>query len=142
MAADTLLVITGVGLPSWSARGLNQTLAPIEASAQMRRTVNGELLDISYLPFQKYGSKITCDDLRIPAIDGVWPGDEVTVECVAELSYPTGGTAQRPAVPGSSRTEGGFVFYRPILVMLVKNIETQTDEWGATMQWTIDCEEK
>ena len=29
MADDTLLVITGLGLPSYSARGLTQTLQPI-----------------------------------------------------------------------------------------------------------------
>jgi len=34
-------------VPPYSARGLTQTLTPIAAAANMRRTINGELLDLS-----------------------------------------------------------------------------------------------
>ena len=114
-AADTLLVLTGVGVPSYSARGLTQTLEPIEAAAQLRRSINGDLLDLSYGPFRKYKSTISCQDQEPPAFDGVWPGRVITVDCVAELSYPAGGSPTRPVVSGSARTEGTFVFYRPLL---------------------------
>ena len=33
MSDDTLLVLTGIGIPDYSARGLTQTLEPIEAAA-------------------------------------------------------------------------------------------------------------
>ncbi len=68
-----------------------------------------------FAQFRKYKSSISCRDQEPPAIDGVWPGHVVTVECVAELSYPTGGSPARPVVSGSTRTQGGFVFYRPQL---------------------------
>jgi hypothetical protein len=53
------------------------------------------------------------------------------VECVAELSYPTGGSPARPVVSGSTRTQGGFVFYRPQLQMRVTGFSANRDEYGA-----------
>src|SRR5262249_4440131 len=119
MSDDTLLVLTGIGIPDYSARGLTQTLEPIEASASLRRTVNGALKDLSLAQFAKYKSTILCQDKERPAIDGVWPGHVVTVDCVAELSYPIAQSPSRPLVSGSARTEGAFTFYRPQLQMLV-----------------------
>jgi hypothetical protein len=138
---DTLLVLTGLGLPPFSARGLSQTLELIEASASLRRTINGELQDLSLPQFRKYRSTISCADQRTPATDGVFPGAEVTVDCVFELSYPVGGSPQRIVVPGSERTEGDFVFYRPRLVMRVTEYSVSQDEYGATAQWSLTLEE-
>jgi hypothetical protein len=112
---DTLLVISGMGFSPYAARGLTQTLAPIEQAKQLRRTASGKLVDVSVAQFRKYRSMISCTDQRAPAIDGIWPGMVVTVSCIAELSYPIGGTPSRPVVSGSMREEAGFVFYRPIL---------------------------
>lgn len=141
MSDDTLLVLTGIGVPSYSARGLQQTLEPIAAAGNLRRTVNGNLRDVSFEPFRKYHSRVTCTDQRVPAVDGIWPGMTVTVHCVEELSYPVGGTAERPAVSGSEREENGFVFYRPVLEMMVVGHSAQTDEYAADVQWTMDLEE-
>ena len=138
---DTLLILDGIGVPLYSARGLQQTLEPIAAAANLRRTVNGNLRDLSFEPFRKYHSKITCTDQRAPAVDGIWPGMAVTVHCVEELCYPVGGTPERPEVSGSSRTEGDFVFYRPVLTMLVVAINQQTDEYPADVTWSLDLEE-
>jgi hypothetical protein len=138
---DTLLVLTGIGIPDYSARGLSQTLQPINAAAQARRTINGGLVDLSFDQFRKYQSSISCSDQQAPAIDGIMPGAMVTVECVSELCYPTGGTPSRTAVPGSTRVVGAFTFYRPILSMMVMQYNTQTDEYGAVIQWQLDLEE-
>ena len=89
--SETVLTLSGVGVPPWSARGLTQTLEPIDAAAQLRRTVNGALRDFGYAPFRKYRSTISCADQEPPAVDGVWPGRTVTVGCVAELSFLTVG---------------------------------------------------
>ena len=141
-AADTLLVLTGVGLPSYSARGLTQTLEPIEAGAQLRRSINGDLLDLSYGPFRKYKSTISCQDFEPPSVDGVWPGHVVQVECVAELSYLASGSAPtRTAVDGSEREVDGYVFYRPILDMRIIGFSLQRDEYGATVGWQMQLEE-
>lgn len=140
--ADTLLKLSGDLLPPYSTRGASQTLEPIDASANMRRTVNGSLKDISFDGFRKYKSSITATDQRVPALDGIWPGATLTVECVQELAYKTaGGTPKRPVVTGSSRVEGNYTYYRPILTMLVTGYTTNLDEWEATVGFTLNLEE-
>lgn len=153
MDEDTILVINGVDFPPWSARGLTQTLTPIDAAGSMRRTVNGDLLDLSVPELRKYGTEITCRDLRVPAIDNVWPGQQVVVDCVCELSLRSDETetetdvtdaealAGRTIVPGSPRLEGRFLFYRPRLTMRVASFSTDKDEYGAEVGWTLRLEE-
>lgn len=138
---ETILVLEEMGIPLYSARGVTQTFSPIQGAIDLRRSINGDLLDLSHEQFRKYGSRITCSDQRAPAIDGIWPGQRITVHCVQELSYPVSGSPQRPEVSGSSRTEGNFVFYRPLLDMMVIGFSIQTDEFGATVQWELDLEE-
>jgi len=140
MANDALLVLSS-GIPLYPARGLTQTLAPIQAAENLRRSINGVLIDLSYDQFRKYASTISCTDREAPSLDGVFPGLEVTVACVAELSYPEGGSPTRPVVSGSERSEGGFVFYRPVLDMRVMAISVSTDEYAADTQWSMDLEE-
>ena len=53
MAGESMLTLSGVGVPPYSARGLTQSLEPIDGAAQLRRTVNGALADLSYEPFRK-----------------------------------------------------------------------------------------
>jgi hypothetical protein len=139
----TLLVISPFGVPPFSARGLNQTIEPIAASIKMLRAVNGALVNVAPPQFLLYKSTITGHDQEAPAIDGVWPGARVTVDCIPELAYLTlGGSPQRTVVDGSSRVDGDFTFYRPRLDMMVTAGPTnQTDEWGAVVSWSIDLEE-
>jgi hypothetical protein len=73
-------LIDGIGIPDYSARGLTQTLEPIEAAISLRRTINGGLKDLSFAQFRKYKSTISCHDQEPPAVDGVWPGHVVTID--------------------------------------------------------------
>jgi hypothetical protein len=141
MPDETLLVLTGIGLPPYAARGLTQTLDPIEAAGSQRRTVNGTLIDLSLAQFRKYRSTIRGRDQQAPALDGVWPGRVVTVSCVAELCCPSTDTPAKPVVSGSQRTEGSFIFYRPQLVMQVVGFTIEKDEYGAATSWTLELEE-
>jgi hypothetical protein len=143
---QTLLVLsTPLGVPFYSARGLKQTLTPIAAAgANIQRDINGTLADVASNPsFQKYSSHIECgdNDTRSSlAFDAVWPGQLVTVDCVAELI--TMGAPVRPFVPGSEWTDAsGFVHYRPRLQMMVMNFSSQESEWEATVSWSLDLEE-
>ena len=139
--SDTLLVITGLITP-YSARGLQQTLEPIQEASQLRRTVNGTLVDLSVPALRKYASTISADDQAVPALNGVWPGAQVTVDCVAELAYLTAtGTPERTVVPGSSRVSGSWTFYRPRLTMRIVEYQTQVDEWNAVVGWSMRLEE-
>lgn len=144
MNAFTVLQMTGVGVTPFSSRGLKQTIAPIDQSANVRRTVNGDLKDISFSGFRKYKSTITGSDQDPPNVDGRWPGMTVTVDCIQELSYNAGAgeTPQRPVVAGSDRiTSWPFRSYRPQLVMKITSFSLDQDEYDRTIGWTMDLEE-
>ena len=147
----TLLTITplygdvGPEITPYSARGLNQSLELIMDSPvgnQIRRSINGTLIDLTYDQFRKYRSVITCTDQDVPAFDGARQGAIVQVDCCKELSYRTiGGAPSRTVVPGSSRVEGDFTFYRPRLTMMVINFRDEFAEWEAKVQWSLELQE-
>jgi hypothetical protein len=140
MADESLLVISGEGTPPYSIRGLTQSLEPIDAASSYRRTVNGNLRDLSLPQFRKYKSTISCDDLDAPAFDALPIGAVVTVDCVAELAYRTiGGSPQRTVV--ASRTIAEWTYYRPRMVMMVTARSQETDEYGAAVSWSLELEE-
>jgi hypothetical protein len=141
MAGETLLALSGIGVPPYSARGLSQSLEPIDIAANLQRSINGALIDLSSPSFRKYKSTITGNDQRPPSCDGVWPGRQVVVDCIAELAFADGGAAQRPIVAGSDYSEAGFTYYRPQLTMVVTGFQLTTDEWGAAVGWTLTLEE-
>jgi hypothetical protein len=146
---QTLLVLSGMGIPLYSARGLKQTLTPIQAAGvNLIRDINGTLVDLrdpTDLSFCKYASHIECGDTEtlFPlAYDTIWPGKVLTVSCVAELIVPSGGTASRTMVSGSNYTgPDGLVHYRPQLTMMVTGWSDNESEWEATVAWTLDLEE-
>jgi hypothetical protein len=139
---DSVLSITGLNIPPYSNRGANQTLEPIEQSKQTRRTINGVLRDLAMVEFQKFRSVISCEDQRPLAFNNIWPGKELIVDCIAELSYLTaGGSAARPVVPGSSYVEGDYTFYRPRLTMRLTEWTNAFDEYEASAPWSITLEE-
>lgn len=138
----TLLTLSSMGIPLYSARGLTQTLTPIEQAKQYRRDINGTLVDISSDKFRKYTSTITCRDFNVPAIDGIYVGMTLTVNCVSELAYPTStGSPARDVVSGSSRVQGSYTFYRPIMTMMVTGYSTSSDEYLGEVSWQLDLEE-
>lgn len=135
-----VLVITGMNFPPYSYRGVAQTLEPIQAISQLRRTVNGALTDISNAMFRKYASTITANDQETPEFQ--WPGPTCTVDCIAELGYKTsGGSPGRTVVSGSSRIVGAFTFYRPQLIMKIVSWSLNHDEWGRQIGWSLGLEE-
>lgn len=137
---QTLLTLSGAGLPPYSARGLTQTLSPIGQSTQLRRTINGQLRDLSLPQFHVYASTISGDDQRPPY--AYKPGTTVTVNCVQLLSFKSsGGVPQRNAVPSSDFEEGEWTFYRPQLVMVVTGWSMNFDEWAAGQSWSMTLEE-
>jgi hypothetical protein len=142
-ADDTILVLAGMGVAPWSARGLDEQLEPIEAAGRLRRTINANLRSVGNSAFRKYRVSIRATDLDEPAVGGIWIGKELTVSCVSRLKYPVGGTAERTAVAGSTITdvENGFVSYRPVLTMLVAGWSMTTNEYEATKAWQLDLEE-
>jgi hypothetical protein len=139
--ADTELVLTGIGIPDFSARGLVETLRPI-SGPEPRRTVNGVLIDVSDTVFRKYRLSLTGTDQEPPAFDENWIGSTVTVDALTKLAYLTSaGPAGRTVVPGSSVANGLFTNYRPRLVMLVMDWRSGREEYPANLPWTLELEE-
>jgi hypothetical protein len=134
---QTVLVIDGVEIPYGAGRGVRQTLTPIGQATQLRRTVNGDLIDISSTLFRKYTTTITCTDQAAPTLDNIWPGMEIVIDCAVELP----GTATRPVVSGSTRVDGDATFYRPQLTMMVTSFSVEVDEWQAVVGWSLSAEE-
>jgi len=82
---DTVLVLTGVGLPRWAGRGLNETLTPLDLG-ELRRDINGTLVDLTdSVLHRRYSVSITGNDLNPLPADQLWKGAQVTVSCINEL---------------------------------------------------------
>jgi hypothetical protein len=142
VADETVLALSGEGIPPYSVRGVTETLEPIEAAGPMRRTVNGTLVSLSAAQFAKYRWAITCSDVQSPAFDAIWPGDTVTVDCISELGYKTsGGSPARTVVSGSSWVQGAHTYYRPQLIIMITAKNQETDEYGAVVSWSLEGEE-
>jgi hypothetical protein len=138
---NSILRLSGIGVPPYASRGLSEALQPIDTS-DVVRTINGELVDFGFEQFQKFQVTITGNDMRPPACSGVWKGQVVTVDCITALCYQTlGGAPDRPVVDGSEIEEAGFTYYRPRLNMMVMSFGTTTDEWNADVSWTMVLEE-
>lgn len=148
---NTILRLTGMGIPPYSARGISQTLTSTSGASVQRRTINGTLTDVSDPLFQKYVSNLQASDVDPPALEGRWPGMQLTVDCIPELVVEgeADGTEEsttelsfaRTHVPGSVRQADGFIFYRPQLVMLITAFSVNHDEWGRVVNWSMDLEE-
>ena len=146
--AFDIVVVDTTGAPGvnpFSARGLKGTLQPIAAAQgidKLRRTVNGTLISIAAPQMWKYRLDVSGEDVAPAALDGLWVGMQATVDCHVELAFLTaGGSASRPMVPGSERFDGDYTYYRPQLLMLIVELETSTDEWAASVSWSMTLEE-
>ena len=132
------------GVNPYSARGMSGTLAPIDLArgdSRLARTVNGTLIDISAPQMRKYRLEVQVTDQAPPALDGLWVGMQVSVDCMVELAHRTGTVPSRPGVPGSTRVEGDYTYYMPRLSMLVVECDTSRQEWEATGSWSLTLEE-
>lgn len=164
LADDTLLVIAGPALPRWSARGLTESLEPVD-NGRLRRTVNGDLAFVGDAGGRKYAVSVAARDTRAPAFAGQWRGSAVTIDCVSMLSQwaasgtsvtlgrtPVSGSVEAETADGASVTvsgvsgavatlaanpSGAFVRFRPQLACLVDSFSQDTDEWGAAVGWSL-----
>ena len=111
----TLLGLVGIDLGQYSARGLTLQLQPIASNNGLRRTINGELLDLTAPQFRKYSAIISCEDVDAPVLTDIWQGKPVTVTLIPETGI-------------------GVV----TLSMLVDSWQTSAQEWEHLTNWTIN----
>jgi len=146
--STVLDIDTGSGAPGvnpYSARALRGTLKPIDLAAgdaKLARTVNGTLVDISAPQMRKYKLEVAGEDMAAPALDGLWVGMQVTVNCHVELAYLTAsGLPGRTPVPGSSWVDGDYTYYCPQFSMRVVELQVERQEWAAVVTWSLVLEE-
>jgi hypothetical protein len=120
MTTSTILAITGIELGNYSCRNLTQDLAHLDQASQVLRTINGRAVDFSSPQFRKFSSKISCNDQEAPELVDVWPGLEITVLTLSQLTGPD-------AV---------------YLTMLVTSWKVTRDEWGSQTSWEMELVEK
>ena len=139
----TDLVLSGHGVPRYSARGLTQTLTLIDAAAQLFYSVNGTLLNFSPPQFRKFKSTISCTDVLPAALAALWPGVIVDVDCISPISYLTiigSPVPDRTVVRSEVVHDYTYDWLR--LTMGVMGPWTQsTDEYAAQTSWQLDLSE-
>lgn len=169
MTDETELVLGNLVLPAGSGRGITQSIQPID-NGDVRRTVNGTLLDLTREENRKYESQIQVQDMATPTLAGIWKGQTLNpVECITpfrELVSPASATHTLIRTPVAGSVWGyddvtgekvfptivageditfaapvNFIEYRPSLVMMVLAFTTDRDEYGAVEGYTIDLEE-
>jgi hypothetical protein len=161
---QTDLAISGVVIPYGAARGIDVSIAPIDAGG-MRRTINGTLVDLTRSTHQKYRLEITCRDTVAPALAALWRGQTVSVNAPIPLRQVVSSgsaTLVRTPVPGSVRCftadgtpvpatvsgtsvstspSAAYVEYKPVMTMMVVERSEDFAEWDATTGWSIVLEE-
>ncbi len=115
MPTNTVLAITGITIPDYAIRGLTFDLQLVTSDGGLRRSVNGELLDLTASQFRKYSGTLSCQDQDVPVLTDIWEGQVVAITLIPFSGI---GTAT--------------------LNMMVTNWTTSTDEWGHLVDWSID----
>ena len=164
---ETILTLGNIAIPVGAARGITQTLQPID-NGDVRRTVNGTLLDLTRAENRKFESQIRCSDMATPAMAELWKGQTLLIECIQILNQninPTftdvtlirdpvtnsvfGFEADGTKINPVSVTGRDVIFasdvvnveFRPILNMMILATSVNTDEYAAEEGWSIDLEE-
>ncbi len=166
---ETVLSISSLGFPIFSARGCEQILEPISQDHQFFRNIDGDLIFNGH-SCKKYKTRIQCKDHYPPATDRLTIGDIVEVSCLSTLCQTYINIKQsleielqKKAVIDSidvscdhqnipfelkgttiflpSVSGNVLVSYRPILTMRFLGYSFSTHEWDMTTEWSMTFEE-
>lgn len=131
---STLLGLSRIGggfeLSEYAARGITMTMQPADGASDIRKDVNGNLVNLKdgLTEFRKYKFTIACDDMDSPGFsaestgsDAVWPGDKMTLQCLPHL---------------------GAEEQQTYTVMVMQpGWQVTRDEWGAATSWSLELEQ-
>lgn len=167
MSSETILKLGDVSIPAGAGRGISQSLDLID-NGQIRRTINGDLRNLTRALSRKFSSNISVVDLDSPAFRGLWRGQILLVECITRFNQNVSPEASvvdliRPFASGSviGYDAGGqkvaidaisgqeitfdsdvrFVSFRPVIEFMITGISTGSEEYDASVSWSIDLEE-
>ncbi len=133
---------TSIEFPTNSATYLSVAVEQTNAG-ELVEDVNGNLVDLTDPAFRKYRVSLSCrQNVQLPAVAGLWRGQELTVALPTTLREP-GSTPSRTAVSGSVQVVGGYVEYRPVLTVAVDFNSLEETEWqGMSSGWRLTLLEK
>lgn len=152
------LKINGRQLTPGSDFRISWSLAPIAGASNMRRDVNGELVNLNEEDsgFRKYRVSISGEGRRVPAIADLMPGDPVTIEW-PEPIFISGMDFGRQIIERIGVRESGGQYraladedfpgpvveigVRPIFECLVIQAPISGDEHKKNASWTLEAEE-
>ncbi len=131
MTATTFLGLTndaGFELTDYAARGITMSMSPVDGAGNMRRDINGNLVNLSAVQFHKYKFHLSCTDQESPGFsaassdaDAIWPGAEFTLTCIPQL--------------GAAEAQTFTV------MVMAPGWQVVTDEYNCDVGWSLDLEE-
>ncbi|WP_323811269.1 hypothetical protein [Yoonia sp. 67-2] len=162
--------VADIFFPPGSARGISTSIEQIE-SGELRRTVNGNLVDLTREELRKYAISLSCDGMSLPGFDSVWRGMICTITppvrwIIKVEPGQNSVTFARPAanakmfdaetnnpfpdpIIGSNGTSATFsaqasvawIEYQPIFQTRVVGRSESSEEWEASATWSLELEE-
>jgi len=120
----TLLTIDLIDFSDYAVRGITMTLTPIDQAKNLARDCRGALADISVAQFRQYKISITCTDHEAPVLSGIWPGQDITINCIPGL--------------GASNASGDVLN----ILAKVTSWNTSRPEWDAEVAWQLEAEQR
>ena len=142
MTVHSTLDLVEIGIPPYSTDEIEVEFGPIAAATYQRRDLNHRLHNLASNKARLYRLVISGRSVAPPAFASLWPGDILTVHVPRELCrQTTADDLNRSAVPGSTYTEEGFNFYRPLLTMMVEEWTTSLIERTVEEGWILALNE-
>lgn len=88
------LELAGIVLPAASDRSVSISVRPISQSSDIRRTVNGDAVNVGRAVYQRYAISVSCSDLHPAGLSELFPGTyiEATAPAPWTLSLSTPST--------------------------------------------------
>lgn len=160
MANWNLLTIDGVKPLDKTSRNVKVDLSKIEAGGDIVRLANGTRRSLRRRIFDKYKVSLSGEAVRKPALDHLARGDVVVLGLPVHIDLPgdvADSALPRPAVAGSivriGETDGQPVVlahgepgvlataFRPVLTVMIDEIQINEDVQNAKVSWSISGEE-
>lgn len=73
----TELQLSGIAIPARADDTVTVRIAPEASASDLRRTVNGDLIQLARRVFQKYAVSVSGTGINLPALVPLWPGHYV-----------------------------------------------------------------
>lgn len=73
----TELQMSGIAIPARADDTVTVRIAPEASASDLRRTVNGDMIQLARKVFQKYSVSVSGTGINLPALVPLWPGHYV-----------------------------------------------------------------